>query len=214
MAGAGWEDQAVRWVRRFWDEEGIWFYFELDDDGWVTRHIELQGPDRTPIAAASLSEWFTELDAGRIQQYRARFGVVADQPIARMRSATTSLCQRMRDHRLGPPARRPTTARRWPPTGHRRGRSLFTSPGGQQSDPRAQLGRHIQHPLTRGQQLLSQQMPRAAGALDRPGPLRPGRHLHHRGVGSEAMGIDQMRTRIPMASGLSKPWFPLVTLRL
>jgi hypothetical protein len=71
----------VRCVRRFWDEEGIWFYLEIDDDGWVTRHIELQGPDRTPIAAASLSEWFTELDAGRIQQYQAQFGFVTDQPI-------------------------------------------------------------------------------------------------------------------------------------
>ena len=71
----------MRCVRRFWDEEGIWFYFEVDEEGWVTRHIELQGPERAPIAAASLSEWFTELDAGRIQQYQARFGVVADQPI-------------------------------------------------------------------------------------------------------------------------------------
>jgi hypothetical protein len=71
----------MRWVRRFWDEEGVWFYFELDDDGWVTRQIELQDPDRIPIAAASLSEWFTELDAGRIQQYQARFGGVADKPI-------------------------------------------------------------------------------------------------------------------------------------
>jgi hypothetical protein len=71
----------MRRVRRFWDEEGVWFYFELDDDGWVTRQIELQGPDRIPIAAASLSEWFTELDAGRIQQYQARFGGLADKPI-------------------------------------------------------------------------------------------------------------------------------------
>lgn len=71
----------MRCVRRFWAEEDIWFYFELDDEGWVTRHVELQGPARTPIAAASLSEWFTELDAGRIQQYQARFGVVAEKPI-------------------------------------------------------------------------------------------------------------------------------------
>jgi hypothetical protein len=48
----------------------------------VTRHIEFQGPQKTPIAAASLSEWFTELVAGRIQQYQARFGVVAEKPVA------------------------------------------------------------------------------------------------------------------------------------
>lgn len=33
------------------------------------------------IAAAALSEWFTELEAGRIQQYQARFGVLADKPV-------------------------------------------------------------------------------------------------------------------------------------
>jgi hypothetical protein len=43
----------------------------------------------------------------------------------------------------------------------------------QQPDPRTQLGLHVQHPLTRRQQLLGQQVPRAAGALDRPGPLGP-----------------------------------------
>ena len=71
----------MRWVRRFWGEEGIWFYFELDEQGWVTRQIELQGRDRIPIAAASSSEWLTEQQAGRIQQYLTRFGGVADKPI-------------------------------------------------------------------------------------------------------------------------------------
>ena len=47
--------------------------------------------------------------------------------------------------------------------------------GGQQPDPRAELGRHIQHPLIRGQQLLGQQVAQPADALYRPGPLRPGR---------------------------------------
>jgi len=45
----------------------------------------------------------------------------------------------------------------------------------QQPDPRAQLGRHIQHPLTGRQQLLGQQVAQPAGALNGPGPLRPGR---------------------------------------
>jgi hypothetical protein len=45
--------------------------------------------------------------------------------------------------------------------------------GGQQPDPRAQLGLHVQHPLTRRHQLLGQQVPQPAGPLDRPGPLRP-----------------------------------------
>lgn len=71
----------LRWVRRYWDEEDTWFYFELDADGWTRRQVELQGADRTPCAAASLEEWFRELDAGRIQQYQATYGALADQPI-------------------------------------------------------------------------------------------------------------------------------------
>jgi hypothetical protein len=47
--------------------------------------------------------------------------------------------------------------------------------GCQQPHPGAELGRHIQHPLTRRQQLLGQQMAQPTGALDGPGPLRPGR---------------------------------------
>ena len=44
------------WTRCYWDEEAIWFYFEVDADGSVTRQIELQGSALTPIAAASLDE--------------------------------------------------------------------------------------------------------------------------------------------------------------
>ena len=46
-------------------------------------------------------------------------------------------------------------------------------PGLQQPHPGGQLRRHIQHPLTGGDQLLGQQIPQPGRALDRPGPLRP-----------------------------------------
>jgi hypothetical protein len=32
-------------MRCHWDEEDIWFYFEADAEGWVTRQVELQGPE-------------------------------------------------------------------------------------------------------------------------------------------------------------------------
>jgi len=70
-----------RWVRSYWDEEDVTFFWEVGDDGWITRHIELVGPERRPKAASSLEEWMRELDAGRIQQYQATYGVLADQPI-------------------------------------------------------------------------------------------------------------------------------------
>jgi hypothetical protein len=41
----------TRWVRCFWYEEAVWFYFELDTDGYVIR----QEPGSKALAAASLS---------------------------------------------------------------------------------------------------------------------------------------------------------------
>lgn len=31
-----------RWLRCFWDEEAVRFYFELDTDGYMIRQVELQ----------------------------------------------------------------------------------------------------------------------------------------------------------------------------
>ncbi|HEX7269602.1 MAG TPA: hypothetical protein VF256_19560 [Streptosporangiaceae bacterium] len=50
---------------------------------------------------------------------------------------------------------------------------LIGVPGLQQPHPGGQLGRHIQHLLPGGNQLLGQQMPQPVRALHRPGPLRP-----------------------------------------
>ncbi len=69
------------WFRAHWDEEDIWFYFEVDDDGWVTRQIELRGPNNTPIAAASLVEWQEAKIAGRLRQYEATYGSTAEIPV-------------------------------------------------------------------------------------------------------------------------------------
>jgi len=49
--------------------------------------------------------------------------------------------------------------------------------------PRAELGLHVQDALAGGDQLLGQQVPHAAGALDRPGPLRPGRRPRQQALG-------------------------------
>ncbi|MER7910404.1 hypothetical protein [Streptomyces sp. NPDC096068] len=39
------------WMRCYWDEEDVWFSFEADAEGVVTRQVELQDPAATPIAA-------------------------------------------------------------------------------------------------------------------------------------------------------------------
>ncbi|MFF4608030.1 hypothetical protein ACFY12_35505 [Streptomyces sp. NPDC001339] len=40
------------WFRSYWDEEDTWFYFEVGDDGWVSRQAELRGAELRPVAAA------------------------------------------------------------------------------------------------------------------------------------------------------------------
>ncbi|MFI5607689.1 hypothetical protein [Amycolatopsis sp. NPDC051903] len=70
------------WIRCYWDEEDVWFYFEVDAEGWVTRQVEVQGPGLTPIAAASLDEWQQARDAGRLDEYDRRFGSTAEVPIS------------------------------------------------------------------------------------------------------------------------------------
>ena len=73
----------VRWLTSYFEDDDILYYFELDEDGWVLRQVELEGPTRTPITAAALSEWpdptTDGLDAQRA--YSARYGNTADQPL-------------------------------------------------------------------------------------------------------------------------------------
>ncbi|WP_407555715.1 hypothetical protein QOM21_18075 [Streptomyces sp. Pv4-95] len=69
-------------MRCYWDEEDVWFYFEIDSEGWVTRQLELEGPGRTPIAAASLAEWQRASDAGRLDECDSRFGITAELPVS------------------------------------------------------------------------------------------------------------------------------------
>ena len=85
-------------------------------------------------------------------------------------------------------ADRASGARRSPPTGRRSGRSCSSCPSRQQPDPGAELGLDVDDLLPGGHELLSQQVPEAARALDRPGPLRPVRRPFHQPgcLGAEA----------------------------
>jgi hypothetical protein len=70
----------MRWPRCFWDEEAIWFYFELDTDGYVIRQVELQEPGNNALAAASLAEWKEAQNAGRVAEYERAYGLTAEPP--------------------------------------------------------------------------------------------------------------------------------------
>jgi hypothetical protein len=66
----GQDELVTRWFRSYWDEEDTWFYFEVGDDGWVSRQVELEGPARRPIAAASAEDG------------DARYGFTAESPVS------------------------------------------------------------------------------------------------------------------------------------
>ncbi|TYK47028.1 hypothetical protein [Actinomadura decatromicini] len=72
----------MQWFRSYWDEEDIWFYFEVGADDWVIRQVELRGIDRTPIAAASLAESLQARDGGTYAAYAAAYGETAGLPVS------------------------------------------------------------------------------------------------------------------------------------
>ncbi|GGT22181.1 MULTISPECIES: hypothetical protein [Streptomyces] len=71
----------TQWFRCYWDEEDMWFCFEVDSDGWVTRQVELRGPHEEPVAAASLAEWEAALADGTLEAYESVFGATAEVPV-------------------------------------------------------------------------------------------------------------------------------------
>ncbi|GAA3112566.1 hypothetical protein ACFQ0X_43270 [Streptomyces rectiviolaceus] len=70
------------WVRCFWDEEDVWFYFEVDADGYVIRQVELLGPGSKALTAASLAEWQEARGDGRSAEYESVYGLTAEPPIS------------------------------------------------------------------------------------------------------------------------------------
>lgn len=55
--------------RSYWDEEDTWYYFEVRDDAWVSRQVELHGPELRPVVAA------------RDTDSDARYGTTAESPV-------------------------------------------------------------------------------------------------------------------------------------
>ncbi|MEV7416621.1 hypothetical protein [Streptomyces sp. NPDC089919] len=72
----------TRWLRCFWDEEAIWFYFELNSEGDVIRQVELQEPGGTALPAASLAESEEAQKDGRLAAYESVYGMTADLPFS------------------------------------------------------------------------------------------------------------------------------------
>lgn len=73
----------MRWLRSYWDEEDVTYFFEADEDGWVLRQVELRGPDMMPAVAAAFAECPRADRDGlaAVQAYEAKYGMTAESPI-------------------------------------------------------------------------------------------------------------------------------------
>ncbi|WP_442818772.1 hypothetical protein [Streptomyces sp. NBC_01320] len=98
-------------MRCHWDEEDIWFYFEVDAEGWVTRQVELQGTELAPIAAALSDEWQQAQDAGRLNEYDNRFGITAELPFSEWEGHAPETLTSEEFEKVWGPARRQIAAR-------------------------------------------------------------------------------------------------------
>jgi hypothetical protein len=71
----------IGWFRFRDADEDVWFHYEVDDDGWVSRQVDLTGAEGRYVTAASLVEVVRARDFGgltAVRAYEARFGVLAE----------------------------------------------------------------------------------------------------------------------------------------
>jgi hypothetical protein len=72
----------AEYVKSSWED--ITFLWEVGDDGWISRSVELTGPDLIPTAATRLAEVIRARDTGGIfavQALELRYGAAPEKPI-------------------------------------------------------------------------------------------------------------------------------------
>lgn len=69
------------WFRTCYEDEDLWLYFEVDDEGRVTRQVELRREDSKPVTAASLEEVLqlrNNADLAAMGRCEGQYGVLAE----------------------------------------------------------------------------------------------------------------------------------------
>ncbi|MGW3204162.1 hypothetical protein [Streptomyces sp. NPDC001135] len=73
------------WIRVYDDDLDLWRYLEGDDDGRVTRQVDLRAEDGTAVTAASLEEvlrFHERSDFATMGRYQQRYGLLAEGRLA------------------------------------------------------------------------------------------------------------------------------------
>ncbi|MEX3104451.1 MULTISPECIES: hypothetical protein [unclassified Streptomyces] len=76
--------------RAYDGENDAWSYFELDGEEWALRQVDLQGPPRRPVTAASLAEVIEIRDRGDLAAmaaYERQYGALAESALRGWREA-------------------------------------------------------------------------------------------------------------------------------
>jgi hypothetical protein len=68
----------TEWFRDHWPDEDVWSYYEVDDEGFVRRAVELEGPHRDANTACSLEEWEDAYRTGTTDEYDETYGMPDD----------------------------------------------------------------------------------------------------------------------------------------
>jgi hypothetical protein len=70
--------------RAYDEDRDLWLYFELDEEKWPARQVEISGEDGRPVTAASLVEVVRLRDHAGLaatRAYERRYGVLGDAPV-------------------------------------------------------------------------------------------------------------------------------------
>lgn len=69
------------WFRAYDEDENLWLCFEVDDEGWATRQVDVRGADAQPVTAASLDDvrqLRDHADLAALGRYERQFGVLSE----------------------------------------------------------------------------------------------------------------------------------------
>ncbi|MEO6091059.1 MAG: hypothetical protein ABIQ18_48940 [Umezawaea sp.] len=69
------------WLRYYFDEDDTQTYYEVGEDGYARRQVDLQGTEQRPVTAATLEEVLHAHDDGGFDAalaYESTYGVLAE----------------------------------------------------------------------------------------------------------------------------------------